>query len=197
MTIPASTLRRVGIAEDPELIEQVMTDALIAVLGDRYRTDPATNLTAVERDALSRGGVNLEPVPASVAASREDPLLRTAAEYAALVASAYSVNQAAEILHVEPSRIRQRLAAHTLYGIKDHGNWRLPRFQFENGQLVPNIGAVFARLRDGLHAVSVWRWFTTTNPDLVVGVDETPVSPLEWLRAGLDVELVAQLAAEL
>jgi hypothetical protein len=53
------------------------------------------------------------------------------------------------------------------------------------------------RLRTGLHPVGVWRWFTTTNPDLVVGEDETPVSPLEWLRAGFDAAVVADLAAEL
>lgn len=76
-------------------------------------------------------------------------------------------------------------------------SWRLPRFQFEHGQVVPNIGAVFARLRGGLHAVGVWRWFTTANPDLVIGDDETAVSPLEWLRAGLDANRVADLAAEL
>jgi len=193
MTIPASTLRRVGITEDPELLEQVMTEALIAVLGDRYRTDPETSLTAAERDSLRRGGVNLEPVEGG----KEDPLLRTAAEYAALMASACPVSQAAEILHVESSRVRQRLAAHTLYGVKDRGSWRLPRFQFEDGQLVPNIGVVFARLRDGLSPVGVWRWFTTANPDLLVGDDETSVSPLEWLRAGLAPSPVANLAAEL
>jgi PPOX class probable F420-dependent enzyme len=119
----------------------------------RILADPSTTLTAAEQDALRRGGVNLEPVESSKA----DPLLRTAAEYAALLASAYSVNQAAAILHVEPSRIRQRLAAHSLYGVKEHSNWRLPRFQFENGQLVPNINAVFARLRSELHPVGVWR----------------------------------------
>ncbi|MGH2459197.1 MAG: DNA-binding protein [Chloroflexota bacterium] len=193
MAIPASVLRRVGITETPELFEQVVTEALTTVLGERYRTDPATSLTAAERDALRRGGMDLAPVEWG----REDPLLRTAAEYAVLVASAYTVSQVAELLQVEASRIRQRLAARTLYGLKDRGNWRLPRFQFEHGQLVPHLGFVFARLRTGLHPVGVWRWFTTANPDLVVGEDETPVSPLEWLRAGFDAAKVADLAAEL
>ena len=193
MGIPASVLRRVGITETPELFEQVVSEAITAVLGERYRTDPSTSLTAAERDALGRGGLDLVPV----AWGPEDPLLRTAAEYAVLVASAYTVSQVAELLKVEPSRIRQRLAARTLYGVKDRGNWRLPRFQFEEGRLVPNVGSVFARLRNGLHPVGVWRWFTTANPDLVVGEDETPVSPLDWLRAGFDAATVADLAAEL
>ena len=193
MAIPTSVLRRVGITETPELFEQVVTEALTTVLGERYRTDPATSLTAAERDALRRGGMDLAPVEWG----REDPLLRTAAEYAVLVASAYTVSQVAELLRVEASRIRQRLAARTLYGLKDRGNWRLPRFQFEHGQLVPHVGLVFARLRTGLHPVGVWRWFTTANPDLVVGEDETPVSPLDWLRAGFDAAKVADLASEL
>jgi hypothetical protein len=192
MAIPAMVLRRVGITESPELFEQVVAEALTTVLGDRYRTDPATSLTAAERDALRRGGMELAPKW-----GREDPLLRTAAEYAVLVASAHTVGQAAEVLKVEPSRIRQRLAARTLYGIKERGHWRLPRFQFAGGQLVPNVGVVLARLRSGLHPVGVWRWFTTPNPDLVIGGDETPVSPLEWLQAGLDAGPVADLAAEL
>lgn len=193
MAIPASILRRVGITESPELFEQVVTEALTTVLGERYRTDPATSLTVAERDTLRRGGMDLTPREWG----REDPLLRTAAEYAVLVASAYTVSQAAELLRVEPSRVRQRLAARTLCGVKDHGSWRLPRFQFVDGKLVPNVGAVFARLRDELHPVGVWRWFTTANPDLVVGNDETPVSPLEWLKAGFDAASVVALAAEL
>ncbi|MBI2942251.1 MAG: DNA-binding protein [Chloroflexi bacterium] len=193
MAIPAEVLRRVGITENPRLFEQVVSEALTTVLGQRYRTDPVTNLTASERDALRRGGMDLTTADWG----KEDPLLRTAAEYAVLIASAYPVNRAAELLGVEPSRIRQRLAARTLYGIKERGTWRLPRFQFPDGCLVPNISVVFARLRDGLHPVGVWRWFTTANPDLPVGEDETPVSPLEWLRAGLDPGPVADLAAEL
>jgi hypothetical protein len=192
MAIPASILRRVGITDTPEMFEQVVSEAMTTVLGERYRADPATSLTIAEQDALRRGGLDLTPGEWG----REDPLLRTAAEYAVLIASAYTVNEVAAFLRVEPSRIRQRLAAHTLYGVKDHGNWRLPRFQFADGQLIPNVGAVFVRLRDGLHPVGVWRWFTTANPDLVVGEDETPVSPLEWLRAGFDAAVVADLAAE-
>src|SRR5712692_7233199 len=97
MAIPASVLRRVGITDTPELFEQVVTEALTTVLGDRYRVDPSTGLTTAEQDALRRGGMDLE----SVAWGRDDPLLRTAAEYAVLVASAYSVIQSAAFLGVE------------------------------------------------------------------------------------------------
>ena len=193
MALSVGMLRRIGITESPGLFEQVVSDALTSVLGERFRTDPSTSLTASEQKALQRGGLDLTPVTWG----KEDPLLCTAAEYAVLVASAYSVNQVAELLKVEPSRIRQRLGAHTLYGVKEQGNWQLPRFQFDDGHLVPHMGAVLARIRAGVHPVGVWRWFTTANPDLVVGNDETPVSPLDWLRAGLDPSPVADLVAEL
>src|SRR5579859_5318527 len=193
MTIPTLVLRRVGITETPELFEEVVSDALTTILGDRYRIDAVASRTTVEQDALRRGGLDLT----SSDWGREDPLLRTAAENAVLLASGYTVTQAAELLGVQPSRIRQRLAAQTLLGMKDRGNWRLPRYQFDHGQVVPNLGAVATKLRSGLHPVGLWRWFTTPHPDLVVGEDENKVSPLDWLRAGYDPRPVADLAAEL
>src|SRR5258708_26307108 len=101
MAIPATVLRRVGITDTPELFEQVVSEAITTVLGERYRADPATSLTAGEQDALRRGGLDLTPGEWG----RGDPLLRTAAEYAALIASAYTVNQGAALLAVDPSRI--------------------------------------------------------------------------------------------
>src|SRR5439155_19546177 len=119
------------------------------------------------------------------------------AEYADLLRDSYSAEQAARILSVNPSRIRQRLTAtpRTLYGIKHGKSWRIPRFQFRQRRLVPGIEMVVSRLAENLHPVAVHRWFTCPNQDLTVA--ERPVSPLQWLQSGNPPRAVADLAAEL
>jgi hypothetical protein len=56
---------------------------------------------------------------------------------------------------------------------------------------------VVARLDAELHPLSVYRWFTLRNPDLVPEDLPGPLSPRDWLRRGLPVEPVAELAAGL
>src|SRR5688572_20316975 len=51
-------------------------------------------------------------------------------EYLRLLSESLSPEQAAARLGVNASRIRQRLGARTLYGIKDGRGWKLPLFQF-------------------------------------------------------------------
>jgi hypothetical protein len=96
------------------------------------------------------------------------------------------------MLGVDDSRVRQRLAERTLYGIKLRSGWRLPLFQFDDGQAVPGIDVVFPCLDPGLHPVAVYQWFTTPAPDLLL--DDQPVSPRDWLRAGASTTEVAAFA---
>ena len=120
--------------------------------------------------------------------------MRTAAEYVAVLASSLTVSEAAQHLGVDGSRVRQRLAAHTLYGIKQPSGWRLPRFQFAHSGLLPGFERVGPRLVD-IHPVSVVRWFNRPHGDLTL--DDEPVSPRAWLELGLDPDRVAALADEL
>ena len=123
--------------------------------------------------------------------------MRATLEFASLIGDAYTVQQAAQLLSVNPSRIRQRLTARppTLYGIKDGGAWRIPEFQFHGRQLTKGIDRVTPKLPADLSPVAVVRWFTLPNPDLEV--DDGAVSPLQWLRAGGDPKVAAELAAGL
>jgi hypothetical protein len=120
---------------------------------------------------------------------------RTIARYAALLAESRTVAEAAEVLGVDESRVRQRLAARTLYGLKRGRDWHLPAFQFADEGEVPNIGAVVSRLHPDLHPVAVANWFTLPTPDLLI--EGEPVSPRDWLRSGGAPGLVAAMAAEL
>lgn len=135
----------------------------------------------------------LEEVGLSVTrqdAGPEAPLVRTAAESAAILASSFTVAQAAERLGVDPSRVRQRLSDHTLYGVKARSGWRLPRFQFTDHGVLPGLD-VLAPCLFALHPVVVVRWLTAPHPDLVVAAYEQPVSPRRWLEIGLAPSRVA------
>lgn len=155
---------------------------------------PLAPLPEPEERLLRASGLDPRPL-----APDEAYLLhRTTAEYAKLLSESYTVEEAARLLGVNASRIRQRLtgAPRTLYGIKSGKSWRIPRFQFPGRRLVPGIERTLGRLAADVHPVAVYRWFTSPNPDLVFG-DKTPTSPLDWLRAGNPPDVVAELAASL
>jgi hypothetical protein len=129
-----------------------------------------------------------------------NPLERSRIELDLLVRSSLTIEDAARALGVSTSRIRQRLSPKhpTLYGIKEDRGWRIPRFQFEpKGKLVRGLDAVLPQVRRDAHPVVVRDWFTTPHQDLVVGDDETCVTPRAWLSSGRSAETVAELAAEI
>ena len=192
MRISTAILERAGLQVDPEEFDRLVADALQEVVPLRPSPDPVAELSNDELALLAVGGMRFDPLPAG----REHPLVRTAAQYAALLGSSLSVAEAAAHLGVAESRVRQRLGERTLYGIKRPGGWRLPRFQFAARGGVPGIERVLPRLAPDLHPLEVVGWFTTPHPDLTVGEDERPVSPLDWLNAGLPPDTVASLAED-
>jgi hypothetical protein len=123
------------------------------------------DLTRAEARALERGGFSLAPADLGT----EDPLARTAAEYAALLKASLATADLAARLGVDPSRIRQRLTARppTLYGIRLESGWVIPQFQLDAGRLIPGLVEVVPQLDSDLHPLTVLRWFTTPNPDLL------------------------------
>jgi hypothetical protein len=151
---------------------------------------PPPALTEAEAEALASGGSG-RPVP-------EAAMAAAALEVAAhdeIVEAALSVGDAAERLGVNPSRVRQRLAERSLYGIKHAGAWRLPSFQFTKRGLVRGIDVVFRALPADLSALAVARWFETPNPDLCTrDDDERALTPLDWLAKGHPPSAPAELA---
>jgi hypothetical protein len=124
-------------------------------------------------------------------------LERSQIAYQLLLETSLTLERAARALRVSPSRLRQRLGARTLFGIKDGRSWRLPRFQFEGRRLARGLEKVLPRIPPDAHPLAVQSWFQDPHQDLVVGPDEEPVSPLHWLKAGNPPEVVAELAAEI
>ncbi len=155
--------------------------------------DEGSTLTSSEEAALTEGGV--EPV------SGEDVLMvqaQSAAAYQGLRATSLTVEEAAARLGVNTSRIRQRLADRSLYGVKDGHTWLLPAFQFGSKTLVPGVSVVVRRLPPDIGVLAAARWFSSPNPDLCTrDDDERALTPLQWLLGGNPPEAAAELAAAL
>ena len=111
----------------------------------------------------------------------------------------WTLERAASVLEVTTSRLRQRLSSknRTLYGIKDGRAWRIPKFQFVKRKLVRGIEDVLPHVRPDAHPLAVRTWFTTPHQDLVVGEDERPITPIDWLSSGRPSDGVAALAEEI
>ncbi len=107
----------------------------------REVTAPASGPTAVlseaELEALEQVGLSTKPWTADAA---QDPLAKTIVDYMALLETSLSTAEAATILNVDVSRIRER----TLFGIEYEGEWRLPRFQFERTKVLPGLAEVLS-----------------------------------------------------
>ena len=190
-TAPGAVLSKVS-----EIARRIAEIELIA--SELARTAPGPSPPAPLTDAEDRLLREAGLAPGPLAAAEAHGLHRTTAEYARLLHDSYTVERAARLLTVNTSRIRQRLTGRprTLYGIKVGKIWRVPTFQFQGRRLIPGIERVVARLAADLHPVAVYRWFTSPTPDLTFE-DDTPLSPLDWLRSGHPPEAAAELAAGL
>jgi len=149
---------------------------------------PVDYFGEAQQSTLRSLGASLKPLrPTELG-----PIAALAAAYAELVARSVGVAEVAQRLGVDPSRVRQRIYARSLYAFKHRGGWLVPAFQLEGPKLVPGIEVAVARLSPELHPVAVSRWFTTPSSDLVLGDD--PASPIAWLSSGGPPVAVAQLA---
>ena len=197
MELTEKELRDRGIRRSPEDIAEEARHLVFHVVSGmptgRWVADPGKEFTEEEIIALKEGGLDLSPREAE-----PDPLARTASKYVALLASALTTKEAARVLEVGESRIRQRLSEGTLYGVKAGRENRLPAFQFEGGGEVPGIAEVLRRMDRSVHPVAVLNWFALPNPDLYLDEEEArPVSPRCWLLSGGDPEVLGRLVEEL
>jgi len=182
-----------GLDVQPGDLSPMLAEALETMHRTLYPPDPSADLPAAETAALRRGGFRIAPAEAASSGA----LARTAAEYAAILETSLAAGDAARVLRVDPSRIRQLLAARRIYGLQVKGAWRIPLFQFDRDRLLPGLEEVVPRLAEGLHPVAVYRWLTTENPDLAPEDLDRALSPREWLLAGYPPAAVAELAADL
>jgi hypothetical protein len=115
----------------------------------------------------------------------------------ALVETSLSTAQAAKMLSVDVSRVRQRLRERSLLGVEYEGEWRLPRVQFERNKVLPGLPAVLAALAGDVTPLDVTSWLLEPSVDLEGRTDGRPLSPRQWLLRGGAPEQVVRLARDL
>ncbi len=194
MSQDARRMIRAGSAPSPVTM-RLYEEARRRLLANEPMRGEAGPLTRAA--ALTSGEVQaLESVGLSTSKSSDeispDPLMRSIADYMALLETSLSTSEAARYLKVDVSRIRQRLRERSLYGIDYDGERRLPRFQFERKQVVPGLREVIGALPEALNPLDVAAWFLSPNPDLEI--EQGEVSPRDWLLKGESVQKIVQLA---
>lgn len=192
-----------GSAAETRALTKWYLAARVALSRNRPLTTSATSvgghqvpadLSAAEAEALRGIGAFKDNTPID---PDNDPLIRSQAQYIAVLEESLSAAEAAKLLRVDVSRVRQRLREHSLFGIEHEGTWRLPRFQFERRFVIPGLAPVLKALPVDLFPLDVVDWFVLPDPDLQLDSDARPLSPREWLLAGRPVEAVVALAGDL
>lgn len=151
-------------------------------------------LSAAELTALRGVGALKDAIPVDADC---DPFLRSQAQYMALLEESLSAAEAAKLLRVDVTRVRQRLRERSLYGLEYEGAWRLPRFQFERRLVIPGLVQVLKALPPDLFPLDVVDWFLLSEPDLQLESDPAPLSPRAWLLSGRPIDAVAKVASDL
>lgn len=155
---------------------------------------PAANeLSAHELSVLAEGGFP-EPGPSAL----RHNIAVLAGEVGVMITSALSQADAAELLGVDQSRIRQRISQGTLFTVSGAtGAKVLPKFQFTEEGALPGLEKILPVINAEAHPVSVQRFFITPNADLYSDILESELSPRDWLIAGHSPEPVIRMAADL
>ncbi|HVC79931.1 MAG TPA: DNA-binding protein [Chloroflexota bacterium] len=172
--------------------EHLVRQVTARLFGTAPLHDPRIEWSPEQAAALERGGLSLTPLDLD---DPENALATSIAAYSSLLLESLDLGSAAQRLGVSESRLRQRLGARTLYGIKWEGRWLLPRFQFTEHGLLPGLEVVIPALDPEIAPPAVARWFTAPDPDLAVGAQS--LSPQAWLAGGRDPGVVAAIAADL
>ncbi len=172
-------------------IESVF-DALGEAIGEARQNEPVpTSFDVPTIELLEGGGLVMHALADRV----PDVAAETRATFEGLRLTSLTVEEAARLLGVDPSRVRQRLRARTLFGIREDDAWLLPRRQFSEHEQIRGLARVLPLIRDALHPVAVWNWLALPDPELQTG--GTSLSPIDWLASGGDIGAVRAVAADL
>ena len=184
---------------NPELVLKYAKDfAAHNISGDLNSNEISRGFLESEIEVLQQGGFPLDDITEATQ-SAADLVNQISAEYAVIASTAIDTGEAAEWLHVNPSRIRQRIGDHTLLAIQGvENNWLLPRFQFDDeGREIPGMRRVLQGMQEGLHPITINGFLNAPQPDLYSDLLGKPLSPKEWLKSGHPAEPVISLAKTL
>lgn len=162
-------------------------EVVAAALTDAVPHPDTAPLTQAEQDVLAKHGA---PMPVL---SDDEWFTATvrARLSAAEQAETLTVDQAADLLHRDPSRIRHQVYERHLYGYKVGNRLRLPVWQFHDGAPLPHLRTVLAAFPRQVHPATVTGLMTTSSDEL------DGMSARQWLASGGPVEPVLALARTL
>lgn len=153
---------------------------------------PERDWSGADAAVLSAEGIDVTPLRPAEA----DIIAAGHRRYVAMLSAGLSVVEAAARIGLTPSRIRQMLAEHRLYGVRPRGRaWILPAWQFDGERIVPGIEAVNQALDHDLHPLTVSGFMHSPQPEL--DASGRALSPLDWLRGGGSASAVVALAGSL
>lgn len=179
-----NVLAKVGLRVDATKFLSLVEDAARKL--SPANPDPSHCFSAIQRAALIDVGLDLSPY----SEDEGDIRAKTVAAHAVLAESALTVGEAARALGVDDSRIRHRLKEGRLTGWKDQG-WRLPSWQFSGSGVLPGLEVILRALPEDQPALVVAAFMNTPQSDLVI--NDRPATPRQWLLAGGDPAIAAQL----
>lgn len=186
-----TTLEQVLDTYGHDLTAADFTTELERTLSRAGRSTPGA-LSNHDRDVLLAVGV----AEADLDTDATNDLIQTrASNLIRLAAESGTVAQTAGRLHRSEQRIRGAIADGSLYGVKIGKSWRLPVWQFHDGQVLPHLRKVIAAIPAGTSALSIGNLMTTSTRELFL--DDQPVSPRDWLLAGGDPEPVVTIIGDL
>jgi hypothetical protein len=172
---------------------EITTSEFVAALKFLPASRPwAASLTEDEARLLDEANFT-EDREAFVAAGTE-----IAGHTAHLAVTAFTAEEVATGLGISASRVRQKRLAGEMWAISDGQTWVFPVLQFETGdngrptRQIRGLDRVFKALPAGLHPVAVAGFLRTPQPDLFHG---RPMTPIEWLRDGGDVDQAIDAAS--
>lgn len=154
------------------VIDQIARSASAASTADE------AGLTAEQEAVLRRAGSFVDRMPLLSNRQSTATQIRRAAD----VTRGLTTREAAELLGVGESRIRQRVAARTLFAVQTGQGVRFPRFQFVSDGALPGWDEVAPRFPADAHPVAVSNFMQTPTVELEIGGE--PTSPRDWLIGG-------------
>lgn len=151
----------------------------------------AATLTEAEARLLDDAGFIDEPADFAAVGTQ------TAGHLAQLTTTAFTAEEVADGLRISASRVRQKRIAGALWAIDDGRSWLFPVPQFETDErgapvrVIRGFDQVFTALPSDLHPLAVEQFLRTPQPDLYL---DRPLTPLEWLRGGGDIDQAVHVA---
>jgi hypothetical protein len=103
-----------------------------------------------------------------------------------------NVQEAADLLGVDPSRVRHRVSERSLLGYRSGHRLHLPKWQFQDdGKPLPHLRRILDIMPEGAHPATVTGFMTTRSDEL------DGKTAVEWLASGGQVDRVLFAATAL